>query len=172
MHNRAGDYLVMDLKSGLLHPFWHDDEDRVAEFQNLAEWVAEAITILESYEFPILSKIARKADPSKIVILISKDRVVRDTSLVKRIRVLTEMPLGEIISNLNNCYPAPIIQFELSRAVNSIERRKCAKTACQIALAINEHGLNARIHLEAPGWAQTEVTNNDLEELMRRCITP
>ena len=171
MSNGASDYLVMDIGSGALIAYWHDDEEREVEYTRLSDWAADVLQwiVQSSQETETgVEAFMDGVDPVRISVSLSFESRGKDLALAKRITPFVKLSLMEVVRTIG---AGGSFVWNLNEAMNSLERSEdviSAKTAWGI---LCDQGLDPALFLrDNELGSEIAVDVEMLETLWEKCL--
>lgn len=169
----SSDYLVYDLKTGSLILYWHDDPERSIEYAALSEWALHVKKGLNSQRAAVgtHSILIEQELPENLVIYVSPAEGLKHNQLAREIHQLTDLSLMEVVRKLSSNSMDSAMSWELSTAINSLDRSQLVKKARQVARAMQAYDVVPVLSIKSD-TSQIEVINyDDLERLQLKCLT-
>lgn len=170
--NGRSDYLVYDLKSGNLIGYWHDDKEREIEYRSLTDWAKYAEAAPITSESTSQSCLIENELPESLTVSISLQESIKNLALAKEIHTLTNSPLMEIVRKLSKTGPDSTLVWELSSAVNSLERAQQVRIIKQVVTKLQDSGITPILTVTNSKEELDRVTQDDLDILESKCLTP
>ena len=173
LSNGSSDYLVYDLKTGSLILYWHDDPERSIEYASLSEWALHVKKGLSSQRAAVgtHSILLEQELPENLVIYVSPAEGLKHNQLAREIHQLTDLSLMEVVRKLSSNSMDSAMSWELSTAINSLDRSQLVKKARQVARAMQAYDVVPVLSIKSD-TSQIEVINyDDLERLQLKCLT-
>ncbi|WP_339684124.1 SMI1/KNR4 family protein [Gimesia maris] len=171
--NGSSDYLVFDLNTGNLILYWHDDPERNIEFASLSQWALFVKETLSSRiaENSTASVLIEQERPEALIISVSPAKSMKHLQLAREIHQITGFSLMEVVRKLSDNSMDSELIWELSTAVNSLDRSQMVKTAMQVVRAMQSCDIVPVLEIKSK-TGQLEVINYaDLERLQLKCLT-
>ena len=173
LSNGSSDYLVYDLKTGSLILYWHDDPERSIEYASLSEWALHVKKGLNSQRAAVgtHSVLIEQELPENLVVYVSPAEGLKHNQLAREIHQLTDLSLMEVVRKLSGNSMDTAMSWELSTAINSLDRSQLVKKARQVARAMQAYDVVPVLSIKSD-TGQIEVINyDDLERLQLKCLT-
>lgn len=169
----SSDYLVYDLKTGSLILYWHDDPERGIEYTALSEWALHVKKGLSSQRAAVgtHSILIEQELPENLVVYVSPAEGLKHNQLAREIHQITDLSLMEVVRKLSGNSMDSAMSWELSTAINSLDRSQLVKKARQVARAMQAYDVVPVLSIKSD-TGQIEVINyDDLERLQLKCLT-
>ena len=170
--NGMGDHLVLDLVSGALIEYWHDDADRPKVHDSLLDLVVAVEVALQAYTpSQDAEALIKKAKPEGLSLVVAQRKAAKNMALAKTIRELTGDPLMDVVRGLDKAYPDAIYRVDLAPLGGNQARADAVQRVRDVATAVVDSGSELVLRVIAADGREEDAQPEDLNDLMRRCTS-